>query len=108
MVTGVSVRLNANFATTAPVIGSTIEYSGFAPFAEPSWQLVHFVLKMGWMALFQAMPIRRSGAVVGDDSSASVDMRRLRATRPIAFVGPIAAACVIPGLMTVVSARFSW
>src|SRR5688572_18670479 len=69
---------------------------------------MHLALNTGWIALFHAMPIKRSGDVVGDDSSASVEMRRLRATRPIAFVGPIAAACVIPGLITVVVARFSW
>src|SRR5438309_780372 len=85
-----------------------------------SWQLRHLLSKIGCTALFQPtlmillMPlIVAFASPVGDTRfalprSAIVPTRWARGTLPITGVGPIAAACVMPGLMIVDSARSSW
>ena len=62
---------------------------------------MHLLSKAGCSVLSHATPMILS-------REKSVDSRLARGVMPYAGVGPMAAACVIPGLMTVVAARSSW
>src|SRR6185369_5127386 len=112
-----SLRLKVQL-TDVPETGSVMVYGATPAVLLASWQVTHLALSTLWMAESHAMPTSFSWPAAfaptaveirfGFVRSVTGAWRIARGVRPNICVGPMAAASVRPGLITVDELRDSW